>query len=143
MPSLGDLIAPRRLGVDFRWLLASSWTSNLGDGIAIAAHAVGAGDEADLDSLGEPRGGRHGARVVAGEGGAEPARVPVQAVGLGVVAVADDDGDVLPCGEHRRGGDGQLAAVAAPADANEPVVSAELPAGAASNACASRSRCSA
>ena len=37
MPSLGDLIAPRRLGTDFRWLLASSWTSNLGDGIALAA----------------------------------------------------------------------------------------------------------
>ncbi|WP_029144618.1 hypothetical protein [Microbacterium luticocti] len=28
MPSLGDLVAPRRLGRDFRWLLASSWTSN-------------------------------------------------------------------------------------------------------------------
>jgi MFS family permease len=37
MPSLGDLIAPRRLGKDFRWLLASSWTSNLGDGIALSA----------------------------------------------------------------------------------------------------------
>lgn len=37
MPSLGELIAPRRLGRDFRWLLASSWTSNLGDGIALAA----------------------------------------------------------------------------------------------------------
>lgn len=37
MPSLGDLIAPRRLGTDFRWLLASSWTSNLGDGIALSA----------------------------------------------------------------------------------------------------------
>lgn len=28
---------PRRLGTSFRWLLASSWTSNLGDGIALAA----------------------------------------------------------------------------------------------------------
>lgn len=28
---------PGRLGVPFRWLLASSWVSNLGDGIAIAA----------------------------------------------------------------------------------------------------------
>src|SRR4051812_38430701 len=37
MPSLGDVVAPRRLGVDFRWLLASSWTSNLGDGIALSA----------------------------------------------------------------------------------------------------------
>lgn len=37
MPSLADLVAPRRLGHDFRWLLASSWTSNLGDGIALSA----------------------------------------------------------------------------------------------------------
>jgi MFS family permease len=37
MRSLGDIVAPRRLGRDFRWLLASSWTSNLGDGIALAA----------------------------------------------------------------------------------------------------------
>ncbi|GAB2851741.1 MFS transporter [Microbacterium insulae] len=37
MPSLGELIAPRRMGRDFRWLLSSSWTSNLGDGIALAA----------------------------------------------------------------------------------------------------------
>ncbi len=37
MRSLGDAIAPRRLGRDFRWLLASSWTSNLGDGIALSA----------------------------------------------------------------------------------------------------------
>ena len=28
---------PRRLGVGFRWLLASSWISNLGDGITLAA----------------------------------------------------------------------------------------------------------
>src|SRR6187431_1131304 len=37
MPSLGEVVAPRRLGTDFRWLLASSWTSNLGDGIALSA----------------------------------------------------------------------------------------------------------
>ena len=37
MPSLGELIAPRRLGLHFRWLLASSWTSNIGDGIALSA----------------------------------------------------------------------------------------------------------
>ncbi len=37
MPSLGELVAPRRLGFDFRWLLASSWTSNVGDGIALSA----------------------------------------------------------------------------------------------------------
>lgn len=37
MASLGELIAPRRLGADFRWLLSSAWVSNLGDGIALAA----------------------------------------------------------------------------------------------------------
>jgi MFS family permease len=37
MSSLGELIAPRRLGKDFRWLMTSSWTSNLGDGIALSA----------------------------------------------------------------------------------------------------------
>jgi len=35
--SIVDLVAPRRLGAGFRWLVASSWVSNLGDGIAIAA----------------------------------------------------------------------------------------------------------
>lgn len=30
-------IAPSRMGRDFRWLLASSWITNLGDGIALAA----------------------------------------------------------------------------------------------------------
>lgn len=35
--SIGEWVAPKRLGRDFRWLLASSWTSNLGDGIALAA----------------------------------------------------------------------------------------------------------
>jgi MFS family permease len=37
MPTLGELIAPRRLGRDFRWLLASSWTTDIGDGIALSA----------------------------------------------------------------------------------------------------------
>jgi len=32
-----EALVPGRLGVGFRWLLASSWVSNLGDGIAIAA----------------------------------------------------------------------------------------------------------
>ena len=32
-----DTLAPPRLGAGFRWLLASSWISNLGDGIALAA----------------------------------------------------------------------------------------------------------
>jgi predicted MFS family arabinose efflux permease len=32
-----ETVVPARLGTGFRWLLASSWTSNLGDGIAVAA----------------------------------------------------------------------------------------------------------
>jgi MFS family permease len=32
-----DVVAPPRLGTSFRWLLASSWLSNLGDGIALSA----------------------------------------------------------------------------------------------------------
>ena len=32
-----DAISPVRLGRSFRWLLASSWASNLGDGIGLAA----------------------------------------------------------------------------------------------------------
>lgn len=32
-----DVIAPARFGSRFRWLLASSWLTNVGDGIAIAA----------------------------------------------------------------------------------------------------------
>ncbi len=34
---LVESFVPRRLGTSFRWLLASSWVSNLGDGIALAA----------------------------------------------------------------------------------------------------------
>ncbi len=37
MSRVGELLVPRRLGTGFRWLLASSWSSNLGDGIALAA----------------------------------------------------------------------------------------------------------
>jgi predicted MFS family arabinose efflux permease len=35
--SLADVIAPARLGRGFRWLLASSWVTNLGEGITLAA----------------------------------------------------------------------------------------------------------
>ncbi len=35
--SLVEVVAPARLGRPFRWLLASSWVSNLGDGVIIAA----------------------------------------------------------------------------------------------------------
>jgi MFS family permease len=34
---IAELIAPARLGRSFRWLLASSWVTNLGDGITLAA----------------------------------------------------------------------------------------------------------
>lgn len=37
MSSLVEIVAPARLGRGFRWLVASSWVSNLGDGIATAA----------------------------------------------------------------------------------------------------------
>ena len=32
-----EVLVPARLGSGYRWLLASSWTTNLGDGIAVAA----------------------------------------------------------------------------------------------------------
>jgi MFS family permease len=32
-----ESVLPARLGRDFRWLVASSWTTNLGDGVALAA----------------------------------------------------------------------------------------------------------
>jgi len=35
--SLVESLLPTRLGSHFRWLVASSWTTNLGDGIAMAA----------------------------------------------------------------------------------------------------------
>jgi predicted MFS family arabinose efflux permease len=34
---IADLVAPPRLGRDFRWLLASNWVTNIGDGITLAA----------------------------------------------------------------------------------------------------------
>ncbi|MDQ1630170.1 MAG: hypothetical protein QOC80_142, partial [Frankiaceae bacterium] len=37
MSRLVDAAVPARLGVGFRWLVASSWVSNLGDGIALSA----------------------------------------------------------------------------------------------------------
>ena len=37
MTTLVDRFVPVRLGRPFRWLLASSWTTNLGDGVAAAA----------------------------------------------------------------------------------------------------------
>lgn len=37
MGRIVETVAPGRLGPGFRWLLASSWVSNLGDGIGLAA----------------------------------------------------------------------------------------------------------
>ena len=37
MAPIAETFLPARLGVPFRWLLASSWTTNLGDGVASAA----------------------------------------------------------------------------------------------------------
>ncbi|GGC16226.1 MFS transporter [Cellulomonas carbonis] len=37
MSRLVETVLPRRLGTGFRWLLGSSWASNLGDGVALAA----------------------------------------------------------------------------------------------------------
>jgi predicted MFS family arabinose efflux permease len=37
MTAIVEAVAPARLGRPFRWLLGSSWLSNLGDGIALAA----------------------------------------------------------------------------------------------------------
>src|ERR671920_1593231 len=37
MRSRVEVVAAPRLGVPFRWMLGSSWASNLGDGLAIAA----------------------------------------------------------------------------------------------------------
>ncbi len=37
MRRLLESMLPTRLGRDFRWLVASSWTTNLGDGLALAA----------------------------------------------------------------------------------------------------------
>jgi MFS family permease len=35
--NVAEIVAPSRLGASYRWLMASSWTTNLGDGVAIAA----------------------------------------------------------------------------------------------------------
>lgn len=37
MSRVGEMIAPARLGMPFRWLMSASWSSNIGDGIALAA----------------------------------------------------------------------------------------------------------
>jgi predicted MFS family arabinose efflux permease len=42
-----DSISPPRLGTSFRWLLASSWSSNLGDGMSLAAGPLLVASETD------------------------------------------------------------------------------------------------
>ena len=37
MHRFAEFVVPSRLGRSFRWLLASSWVTNLGDGITLAA----------------------------------------------------------------------------------------------------------
>lgn len=51
MNRLGETVAPARLGRDFRWLLSSSWISNLGDGIALAAGPLLVASQTDQPGL--------------------------------------------------------------------------------------------
>ena len=51
MSRLVETVVPRRLGTDFRWLLASSWVSNLGDGIALAAGPLLVASQTDQEFL--------------------------------------------------------------------------------------------
>ena len=51
MTSLLDVVAPPRLGRGFRLLMASSWTSNVGDGIALAAGPLLVASKTDHEFL--------------------------------------------------------------------------------------------
>ncbi|WP_205528374.1 MFS transporter [Desertimonas flava] len=42
-----DAVAPPRMGRSFRWLLASSWVTNIGDGLALAAGPLLVADQTD------------------------------------------------------------------------------------------------
>ena len=46
-----EAVVPRRLGGGFRWLLASSWTTNLGDGIVLAAGPLLVASRTDSEFL--------------------------------------------------------------------------------------------
>jgi MFS family permease len=48
---LVETVAPARLGRGFRWLLASTWVSNLGDGIALAAGPLLVASRTDQEFL--------------------------------------------------------------------------------------------
>lgn len=51
MTRLLETVAPARLGPGFRWLLSSTWVSNLGDGIAIAAGPLLVASQTDQEFL--------------------------------------------------------------------------------------------
>ena len=53
MPVTGllEVIAPRRLGRPFRWLLSAAWTANIGDGIALAAGPLLVASQTDSPML--------------------------------------------------------------------------------------------
>ncbi len=51
MSRLVETVAPARLGTGFRWLLASSWVSNIGDGIALAAGPLLVASQTDQEFL--------------------------------------------------------------------------------------------
>ncbi len=46
-----EAIVPARMGTPFRWMLASSWTSNIGDGIALAAGPLLVASQTDSATL--------------------------------------------------------------------------------------------
>lgn len=48
---VGEVVAPARLGRDFRWLLSSVWVGNLGDGLAIAAGPLLVAEQTDSPFL--------------------------------------------------------------------------------------------
>jgi MFS family permease len=48
---LVDAVAPARFGRAFRWLLASTWVSNLGDGVVIAAGPLLVASQTDSEFL--------------------------------------------------------------------------------------------
>lgn len=51
MSTVLEAVLPRRLGSRFRWLVASSWTSNLGDGIGLAAGPLLVASQTDEEFL--------------------------------------------------------------------------------------------
>lgn len=51
MSTVLEAVLPRRLGSRFRWLVASSWTSNLGDGIGLAAGPLLVASQTDEPGL--------------------------------------------------------------------------------------------